>query len=236
MTTANDLITRAFRRGRVIGKDQVPAADEAADALSELNDLLDTWWIDKVMVFHILVEQFAFVAGQQSYTMGTGGNFNTTRPAKVVPGSRYTLSGVDRQLALLTERKQWDEIPYKALQAPPQVLFVDEGYPLATLYFYPAPDQAYAVYINSLARLQNIASLVTAIALPPGFNSLIVNGLAIALCPEYGLEAPPSVVRQFNRTYRLLSLMNYEMPVLSMPAAVMPRSAGGANILTGDTV
>jgi hypothetical protein len=38
VTTANDLITRAFRRGRVIGKDEVPAADEAADALSELND------------------------------------------------------------------------------------------------------------------------------------------------------------------------------------------------------
>jgi hypothetical protein len=44
---------------------------------------------------------------------------------------------------VLTDRKSWDEIPYKALQAPPQVLFVDEGYPLATLYFYPTPDQAY---------------------------------------------------------------------------------------------
>lgn len=236
MTTANDLITRAFRRGRVIGKDQVPAPDEAADALSEMNDMLDTWWIDKLMVFHINVEQFALIAGQQSYTMGTGGNFNTTRPDKVVPGSRYTLSGVDRQLTLLTERKQWDEIPYKALQAPPQVLFVDEGFPLATLYFYPTPDQAYPVYINSLARLQNIAALTTTIALPPGYSSLIVNGLAIALCPEYGLEAPGSVVRAFHRVYRLLAQMNYEMPVLSMPAALLPRSAGGANILTGDTV
>jgi hypothetical protein len=83
--SANDLITRAFRRGRVIGKDQVPAADEAADALSELNDLLDTWWLDKVLVFHVLVEQFALIANQQAYTMGAGGNFNTTRPVKVVP-------------------------------------------------------------------------------------------------------------------------------------------------------
>jgi hypothetical protein len=173
VATANDLITRAFRRGRVIGKDEVTAPDEAADALSELNDMLDTWWIDKLAVFHINVEQFALIAGQQAYTMGTGGNFNTTRPVKVVPGSKYTLSSVDRQLTVLTDRKSWDEIPYKALQAPPQALFVDEGYPLATLYFYPTPDQAYPVYINSWARLQNIAALTTTIALPPGYNTLI---------------------------------------------------------------
>jgi hypothetical protein len=143
---------------------------------------------------------------------------------------------VDRQLTVLTDRKSWDEIPVKSLVAPPQAIFVDEAYPLATVYFYPTPDQAYAVYLNSWARLQNIAALATAIALPPGFNNLIVNGLAIALCPEYGLEAPASVVRAFNRTYRLLSLVNYELPVLGLPSAVLPRTAGGMNILTGDTV
>jgi hypothetical protein len=79
-------------------------------------------------VFRINVEQFALVANQQTYTMGTGGNFNTTRPVKLVPGCKYTLSnGVDRQLTVLTDRKSWDEIPYKALQAPPQALFYDEG-------------------------------------------------------------------------------------------------------------
>jgi hypothetical protein len=61
--------------------------------------------------------------------MGTGGNFNTTRPVKVVPGSKYTLSGIDRQLTVLTDRKSWDEIPYKSLVGPPQAIFVDEAYP-----------------------------------------------------------------------------------------------------------
>jgi hypothetical protein len=235
VTTANDLITRAFRRGRVIGKDETPAADEAADALAELNDMLDTWWIDKLAVFRILSEQFTLVVGQQTYTIGTGGNFNTTRPVKIVPGCYYTLNGIDRQLTVLTDRKSWDEIPYKSLSAPPQALFYDEAYPTGNVLFYPTPDVAYTVHINSWSRLQNIAGLTTAIALPPGYNSLIVNGLAIAICPEYGLEAPASVVRAFNRTYRLLSLVNYELPVLGYPGSVLPRQAGGANILTGET-
>lgn len=232
MATAQDLITRAYRRGRIIGADQALSAARGAAGLLELNDLLDQWWNDKTMVFHILAEQFALIANQQSYTMGPGGNFNTTRPVKVVPGTKYTLSGIDRQLAVLTDRKSWDEIPYKSLVAPPQGIFVDEGYPLATIYFYPTPDQAYAVYINSWARLQSIAALITPIALPPGYNRLIVNGLAIALCPENGLEAPPSVVRAFNETKRALELVNYELPVMSMPASLLPRSPSGMSIVT----
>ncbi len=237
MTTANDLILASMRRARIIGKDQTPAPDEAADALAELNRFLDDLWIDKLAVFHILVEQFALIANQQSYTMGTGGNFNTTRPVKVVPGSKFTITpGVDRQLGVLTTRKQWDDIPYKGVVAPPQVIFVDEGYPLATVYFYPCPDQAYPVYINSWARLQNIANLTTSLALPPGYEGLLLNGLAMRLAPEYGLEAPASVRSAYKNTKALLALVNYELPVLSMPAALLPSRAGRPNIISGDTV
>jgi hypothetical protein len=235
--TANDLITRAFRRGRIIGREEVPGDDEASDALAELNDLLDEWWNDKLAVFRINVEQFALVANQQSYTMGAAGNFNTTRPLKLVPGCKFTIgNGVDRQLTVLTERAQWDAIPYKGTVAPPEFIFYDPAFPVANVLFYPTPDQAYPVYLNSWQRLQNLAALNTQIALPPGYNRLIINGLAVALCPEYGLEAPDSVKKAFARTYRLLSLVNYEMPILSMPPALLPSIAGRPNIISGDTV
>lgn len=237
MTTANDTITKAFRKGRVIGKDETPAADEAADALVDLNDILDELWIDKLAVFHILDEQFSMVAGQNSYTMGTGGNFNTTRPVKVVPGTRFVISnGVERPLNVLTSRKDWDDIPYKSASAPPQVVFADETYPLATLYFYPTPDQAYTVYIASWARLQTLAALNTALALPPGYSALLWSELAMRVCGEYGKSVPDDVRRVNARVRRLLAQVNYEMPTLSMPSAILPKSAGRSNILSGDTV
>jgi hypothetical protein len=58
------------------------------------------------------------------------------------------------------------------------------------MLFYPTPDQAYPVYIDSWSRLQNIAALNTPISLPPGYNRLIVNGLAIALARN-GMERRP---------------------------------------------
>lgn len=237
MTTANDIITKAFRKGRILGKDDVPAAGETADALVDLNDILDELRNDKLAVFHILSETFAMVAGQQTYTMGPAGNFNTNRPVKVVPGTRYVISnGIERALTVLTNRKDWDDIPYKAVQAPPIYVFVDEAMPSANVMFYPTPDQAYTVYIDSWAPLQSLAALVTPLSLPPGYNRLLWSELAITLCGEYGLGVPPDVARINARTRRLLALVNYELPTLSMPGAVLPRSAGRANILSGDTL
>jgi len=237
VATAQDLIQRAFRRGRIIGKDETLSADDASDALNDLNDLLDEWRLDKLLVFHVISEPFTLVAGQQSYTMGPAGNFATTRPVKVVPGTRYTIaSGIERQIAVLTSRKQWEEIPAKGVSGPPQLVFADMGMPTITLYFYPTPDQAYPVAIDSWGALQSLASLVTQVSLPPGYARLIVNGLAIAKCGEYGLEPPAQVRRDFATTKALLSLVNYEMPVLGLPSALQNRSLVRPNIVSGDTV
>src|SRR5205807_9369655 len=133
------------------------------------------------------------------------------------PGCRFTVAnGVDRPLTVLTERKAWDEIPYKGVVAPPMVLFVDEAMPLANVMFYPTPDAAYPVFINSWARLQNLAALVTTLSLPPGYESLLLNGLALRLAPDYGLDAPASVQRAYGRGKAPLALVNYEPPVLSL--------------------
>jgi hypothetical protein len=96
VATANDLITAALRRARAIGKDQVPTADEAADCLAELNRMLDEWWNDGLAVFQIKQENFALVANQASRTIGVGGNFNTTRPLKLLDGCFVRRNGVDR--------------------------------------------------------------------------------------------------------------------------------------------
>ena len=237
MTTANDLITRSFRRARILGKDEQPAPDEAADALAELNDLLDLWWNDKLAVFHTLQENFVLTAGSGSYTIGAGGNFNTTWPVKIEDGCFVRRSGVDYPVTVLTDRALYDRLSLKTtVQGIPEFLFYDRAYPLGTIKFFPVPSQADTIFLNSSARLQSLAALVTAISLPPGYNSLIVNGLAIALCPDYGMEAPASVVRAFGFAKRTLALVNYQLPVLGFDSALLPRraSAFGTSSSGGD--
>jgi hypothetical protein len=224
VATANDLITAALRRGRCIGKDQVPTADEAADCLAELNRMLDEWWNDGLAVFQIKQENFPLVANQASRTIGVGGNFNTTRPLKLLDGCFVRRNGIDSWVTVLEDRTLYDGIGVKTATGLVKYVYYDPAMPTGTLYFYPVPDQADTIYLNSPARLQNVAALVTAISLPPGYDGLVLNGLAVREAPEYGLEAPASVVKVFGRAMRILKRTNTKRVVMQSDPALLPRT------------
>lgn len=232
MATATEIITRALRAARAIGRDQVAGAEDSADGLVALNALLDLWWNESLAVFHILRENFPLVAGQASRTIGTGGNFNTTRPLKLVDGCMVKRGNIETPVKVLPDRALYDGIQDKTVQGMPYCLYYDATYPLGTIYFYFVPDQADTIYLNSLARLQSIAALNTQIALPPGYEMLLVNGLAIDRAPEYGMEAPGTVRNAFARTMRVLKRLNSSSPVLTVDPMLVSSPSGAYNINT----
>jgi hypothetical protein len=130
VATANDLITRALRRARVLGMDQVPSAEVAADALAELNSMLDEWWNDSLAVFHVLQENFALVAGQPSRTIGPAANFVTTRPLELLDGCFVRRAGIDYPLTVLRDRTLYDNIAEQdGASGIPEYVFYDAAMP-----------------------------------------------------------------------------------------------------------
>lgn len=232
MSTANDLITAALRRARILGADQVPSASESADGLATLNRMLDAWWNKRLLVYQVVQENFALVAGQVSRTIGTGGNFNTTRPVKLADGCFVRRSGVDYPLGLIEDRTIYDAISVKSTPGLPSLVFYDPVYPLGVLYFYFTPDAADSVYLNSWKRLQTFAALVTVVSLPPGYEDLIVDGLAIKLCPEYGMAVSGDLRRGFAETKRSLGQVNSPSLVMDLDPVLLARGGGAYDINT----
>jgi hypothetical protein len=226
VATANDLITAAYRRARIIGQDQTLTAGESADALASLNRMLDSWWNDKLLVYQVVQENFALSIGNNSRTIGTGGNFSTTRPVKIVDGCFVRIGDEDYPVAVIEDRVLYDRIPNKSQSGRPTALWYDPAYPLGTIYFNRAPDAADSLYIRSWKRLQTLASLVTAIALPPGYEDLIVDGLGIKDAPGYGLTAPADVIRSFGKSRRDLGTVNQESLVMELDTNLFRASAG----------
>lgn len=232
MATANDLIFAAYKRGKILGSDQVMSASDGSDGLAALNRMLDTWWIDRLAVFQVQQENFALVAGQGSYTIGVGGNFNTTWPVKIVDGCFVRRGGVDYPVTVIDDRTLYDRVRVKTNLGMPYALFYDRAYPLGTIYFYYTPDVADTIYLNSWRRLQTLASLVTAISLPPGYEDLIVDGLAIKLCPDNGLTAPDEVKKSFAATKKALGQLNAPSLVMSVDPNLL-RDGSAYDIRTG---
>ena len=90
-TTALDLITGAYRNINSLEAGEVPNADDANDALQILNDMLESWTIEKLFVFSSTENRFVFTPGKYQYTIGNpvGGTFTGT----ITSGSN-TITGV----------------------------------------------------------------------------------------------------------------------------------------------
>lgn len=193
MPTALDLIKRSMRLMRVLSPDQNPTTQEANDGLNVLNSMLDSWSIERLMVYQIQQDSYSWTANQSSRTIGVGGNFNTTRPSKVAEEGNFVRDGstsIDYPLLILGDRDSYDRILLKtSTSSYPQWLFADTGYPLMTLYVWPVPTQTLELHLNTWKPLQNFSTLTTDLALPPGYQRAIEYNLAIEYAPEFGSAA-----------------------------------------------
>lgn len=116
MTTAQDIIVGALRFINVYAPGDSLSAEDANDALSTLNDLLDSWSTDKISVFASNENTFTYTPGQYQYTIGnydagsfagtlTGGSpviTGVTVPANMVANGDLTGTGIPEGTTILS--------------------------------------------------------------------------------------------------------------------------------------
>ncbi|MDE2105120.1 MAG: hypothetical protein KGL39_48275 [Patescibacteria group bacterium] len=112
-TSALDLIIGALRNINALESAEVPNASDSNDALQVLNDMLESWTIEKLLVFSSTENRFVFQPGVYQYTIGNyeAGNFTgtltsgsniisgVTIPTNIIVGSMIT----DVQAAIPTK-------------------------------------------------------------------------------------------------------------------------------------
>lgn len=183
--TARTLVTEALREARIIAKDETPSDDEAASTLTVLNRMLDSWSVENIMVYAQVEESFAISAGDGSYTIGAGGDFNTARPTRITDAWVRDSNGYDTGLDVIGIGR-YGGIRAKSLQGIPSVLNYTPSYPLATIRLSNVPQNAATLFLVSDKQLTQFASLNTAYAFPPGYKEAIVTNLAVRRCISAG--------------------------------------------------
>lgn len=236
MTTAIQLITRSMRLAGAIGKGEAPDDDEAVDGLAAMNSMMDSFSIERLNVYYIVEETLTLVAGTATYTMGTGGDLNTSRPTRIEDSCfiRYPTNS-DFPLTLLNY-EGYAAIVDKTTQSNiPQYLFPDMRNPLARLTFWPVPSDAAAVpHIFSWKQLQQFAALTDALALPPGYEDMIAFNLCVRWAgPEFGQKVPDEVKALAVMSKANVKRINAPAPIMRSEAGVLTRSWPANNIYTG---
>lgn len=73
-----DIISRALKDIGALEAGEVPTADAAQDAFDMLNDMLDQWSNEGMMVYNYTEIVFPVVQNQTQYTIGPGGDVGST--------------------------------------------------------------------------------------------------------------------------------------------------------------
>lgn len=224
--TALQIITAALDDLGVYAVGEALTADQAADGLRRLNQLVASWHTQSLTWPFVARETFSLVANQggpsNPYTIGSGGTFNTTRPPTITGAGLLLGSSspvVEIPLAVITD-DAWQAVQIKALtSAQPTLLYYNPTYAsdLGTINLWPVPNTA----ANSLAlyrgqQIAAFATLSTSYDLPPGCADALEYQLALRLGPPNARVVADeiralaiSTLRDFKRAnLKLCDLMN----------------------------
>jgi len=206
--TARDLITSAMITAGIIGATETPEAQEIADGLNQLNDMISSWDNDGLYPHTTTKVSGNLTSGQWVYSIGSGGQLNTTtRPIRV-----RTLAFVDGDIKYNLDELSPNDFDSRSrnttLQARPSVFVYRNEVPLGEINIYPIPDKSYEFeltydYVNDEMTLNDI------IDLPSGYYGAIEYGLAVILSARYGKQVNPIVLQEAqSRKHRLKTLNN----------------------------
>ena len=149
--TVNELIRKSLLLVGAIGTGESLSADEAADGLASLNDLLDSWSTDGLLIPASTIEEFTLTPGQASYTIGVSGNFNTANPQVIEEARLKDVSGSAFEIPLsIYNIQEYADIVQKQTQSTqPEALYFQRGAPLSTIYLYTVPSAANKLVLYS---------------------------------------------------------------------------------------
>lgn len=100
MTQPIDIISRALKDIGALEAGETPAPADAQDAFDMLNDMIDQWSNEQMMVFYKTEIIFTLTAGQTQYTIGPGGQIGGTLTGSI-SGTTLTVTDVsDGAIAL----------------------------------------------------------------------------------------------------------------------------------------
>jgi hypothetical protein len=199
--TAQTLIKAALRSIGAIATGETPTAAELADGLEAMQMMFRNWSAQNIRLYYTKQETLT-MSGATSYTIGSGGVLNTTRPASI--RGAWTTDGPVKVI---------DEDQYRqyrmSVQASPTVewLWYSPEYPLGLLY--PWPLGGSTLYIDTQIPLTDPSAITDSISFPTEYDDAIKWNLAVRLAPEYGKEPTQTVYNLAVSTLAAIETRNF---------------------------
>ncbi len=217
--TAQQIIDQSLRLIGVLGVGTEITAQEYSDCLQQLNLMVDKWNLVDLLVYSTNPHIFPFISGQQSYTLGTGGDWDMPRPARI---DRMSIqypnnSTVPIELAIDANfnLESWQNIIVKNIPGQfPLVCWNNTGFPYMTLNFWPIPSGPANVVLYTWDMMPLVPNLVSNVELPTGYSDAIIFNLAVRLCMMFDRQPSQMLLQEAMKAKNDINDINADIPSL----------------------
>lgn len=235
--TGSSIVTSALKKAGILGVGRQPTAMDSNDALSDLNDMIGEWAVQRWLNIQLLLVS-KVSTGASEYTMGPGGDIDLGQaPNRIESAFQRQLNvspnlPVDTPLKVIPAAEEFDLIALKTLKSFGLYCFLQTDYPLAKLKLYPVPNASiYEIFV----RVKNnwpVYTLNTQITLPRQYIPAMKFNLARRLRQAYGKGMKPDLElnRLASNALNVIKDANIQIPELNMPDALVKNS--GYNIFS----
>ncbi|MES2136997.1 MAG: hypothetical protein V4502_08065 [Pseudomonadota bacterium] len=188
-----DIAIDALREITVLGAtDLAPEAVDAQLCLRTGNRMLDAWAARKVYAYSIDFTAYTLVPNLAPHTIGpTGATFTVGQRPVRLEGAALILNNVtpnvDSPILNIRDAAWWNNQRVKSLKtAVPTDVYYNPAWPNGQLNFWPVPDFAYGVRLETWVLLPQFTNLTDPFSFPPAFREAFVLSLAELLCRPFG--------------------------------------------------
>ena len=222
-TTAGDQINGALRLLGILAEGETPSAATSQDALSALNQMIDSWNTERLMIYNTIDQVFLWTPGLLTQTLGPTGDFVGDRPVMLDDSTYFKdpSNGISFGIKFINQQ-QYDGIAVKTVSSSyPQVMWINMEHPNITMTIYPKPTKILEWHFISVEELAQPATLSTVLYFPPGYLRAFRYNLACEIAPEFGVEPSPTVSRIAMASKRDLKRINNPDDIMSLPYSIV---------------
>lgn len=186
MSLATTLVSRALKLVGVLASGETADANDALDCVDDINDMIDQWSLEDLMLYYDKVESVPLVAGQNTYLVGpTGTALVTVRPIEILLANYRDADNLDTPVSIVPMDSYERLVQKTTTQTIPSIMAYQPTNPDGTIYVWPTPSSG-TLRVMSNNLLTRITDLSTDMILPIGYNECFLYGLAERLCIKYG--------------------------------------------------
>lgn len=235
MPTAQQIVTRQMQALGILGRNGVPTAADYNDAIAATNAMLDSWSGENLFAWANQTIAHTLTINTSSYTIGSGGAINTTRPDNISQAWLRDSNGLDYPMSVVPQYI-WNGIGDKSIDSQiPTTLFYDPQYPLGIVNIFPVPLLAYSLRMNAILQQTTFSSVTHSLSAPPGYERAMILQGAVelmsagfpCLLDEKGLAR---LYENADKAMANIKRKNIKEQVAAMDDAIVSHSYASYNI------